>query len=84
MRPSYKPVVRGNARRGAKPTESDADFISKCSIGLKEARESWMRLQVCKRCRIGSATDASALVLEGNELIAIVTTILKNKERTWR
>ena len=65
----------------ARAAESDADFISKCSIGLKEARESWMRLRVCKRCRIGSATDASALVLEGNELIAIVTTILKNKRK---
>jgi len=65
----------------ARAAESDADFISKCSIGLKEARESWTRLRVCKRCRIGSATDASALVQEGNELIAIVTTILKNKRR---
>jgi four helix bundle protein len=66
----------------ARAAESDADFISKCSIGLKEARESWTRLRVCKRCRIGSATDGAARVQEGNELIAIVTTIIKNKRRS--
>src|SRR5258706_9799570 len=65
----------------ARAAESDADFISKCSIGLKEARESWTRLRVCRRCRIGSTTEASRLVQEGNELIAIVTTIIKNKRK---
>jgi four helix bundle protein len=66
----------------ARAAESDADFISKCSIGLKEARESWTRLRVCKRCRIGPAAQASPLVQEGNELIAIVTTIIKNKRKS--
>ncbi|HET6956895.1 MAG TPA: four helix bundle protein [Vicinamibacterales bacterium] len=65
----------------ARAAESDADFISKCSIGLKEARESWTRLRVCKRCRIGPEIEASGLVQEGNELIAIVTTIIKHKRR---
>jgi four helix bundle protein len=63
----------------ARSAESDADFISKCCIGLKEARESWTRLRVCQRCRIGPQATASVLVGEGNELIAIVTTIIKNK-----
>jgi four helix bundle protein len=65
----------------ARGAESDADFISKCCISLKECRESWTRLRVCTRCQIGPQADARALVQEGNELIAIVTTIIKNKRR---
>ena len=65
----------------ARGAESDADFISKCSISLKECRESWTRLRVCEACQIGPTQEASALVQEGNELIAIVTTIIKNKRR---
>ena len=65
----------------ARGAESDADFISKCCIGLKECRESWTRMRVCRRCKIGPAQDASALVQEANELIAIVTTIIKNKRK---
>jgi four helix bundle protein len=66
----------------ARSAESDADFISKCCIGLKEARESWTRMRVCQRCRIGPQPGVSVLVGEGNELIAIVTTIIKNKRRS--
>jgi len=63
----------------ARAAESDADFISKCAIGLKECRESWARLRACKRCNIGPSEVARELVQESNELIAIVTTIIKNK-----
>src|SRR5258706_4494046 len=66
----------------ARSAESDADFISKCCIGLKEARESWTRMRVCQRCRIGPPSTASVLVGEGNQLIAIVTTIIKNKRKS--
>jgi four helix bundle protein len=65
----------------ARAAESDADFISKCCIGLKECRESWTRLRVCGRRRIGQPQDARELVQEGNELVAIVTTIIKNKRK---
>jgi four helix bundle protein len=65
----------------ARAAESDADFVSKCAIGLKECRESWTRLRACKQCNIGPTNVARALIQEGNELIAIVTTIIKNKRR---
>jgi four helix bundle protein len=65
----------------ARAAESDADFISKCCIALKECRESWTRVRVCERRRIGPPQDARELVQEGDELIAIVTTIVKNKRR---
>jgi len=65
----------------ARAAESDADFISKCSIGLKECRESWTRMRVCTRRKIGPQQEAAALVDEANELIAIVTAIVRNKRR---
>ena len=65
----------------ARSAESDADFISKCCIGLKECRESWTRMRVCERRTIGPRSTARELVREGNELIAIVTAIIRNKRR---
>jgi four helix bundle protein len=65
----------------ARAAESDNDFISECGIGLKECRESWTRLRVCERRRIGSQGEVKALVQEGNELISIVTTIIKKKRQ---
>jgi four helix bundle protein len=65
----------------APAAESDDDFISKYSIGLKECRESWTRIRVLRRCGKGPASDANALEREANELIAIVTTIIKRKRK---
>src|SRR5260370_11519290 len=52
----------------ARSAESDADFISKCCIGLKEARESWTRMRVCQRSRIRPQSEVRLLVGEGNAL----------------
>jgi four helix bundle protein len=65
----------------ARAAESDADFISKCCIGLKECRESWTRMRVCGRRKIGPIEDSRRLIDEGNELIAIVSAIIRNKKR---
>jgi four helix bundle protein len=66
----------------ARAAESDADFISKCCISLKECRESWTRIRVCERCTIGPKSEARALVQEGDELIAIETAIVTNKRKS--
>jgi four helix bundle protein len=66
----------------ARAAESDADFISKCCISLKECRESWTRMRVCQRRRIGSQQEVRELVQEGNELISIVTAIVNNKRKS--
>ena len=66
----------------ARAAESDADFISKCCISLKECRESWTRMRVCERRRIGPQREARELVHEGNELISIVTAIVRNKRKS--
>jgi four helix bundle protein len=65
----------------APAAESDADFISKYCIGLKECRESWTRMRVCRSCGKGPSADAQALVREADELTAIVTTIVKIKRK---
>jgi four helix bundle protein len=63
----------------ARAAESDADFVSKCCISLKECRESWTRLRICVKCRLGAPPDVKELVQESSELIAIVNTIIRNK-----
>jgi four helix bundle protein len=64
--------------------ESDADFISKCSISLKECRESWTRLRICARCGLGPHAEVKELVQESSELIAIIHTIIRNKRATMK
>jgi four helix bundle protein len=62
----------------ARASESKRDFISKCSIGLKEVREAHGRLRMHEACNIGPHDEATALRIEANELVSIVTTIVGN------
>jgi four helix bundle protein len=61
----------------AEAGQSRADFISKCGIALKEAREThyWLRLMSATGLVDTKKTDP--LIVESNELIAILTTIIK-------
>jgi four helix bundle protein len=65
----------------ARAAESDADFVSKCCISLKECREAWTRLRICASCRIGAVQETRNLVQEANELVAIIASIVRNKRR---
>ena len=62
----------------ARAGESRKDFISKCTIGLKEIREAHGRLRIHEACNIGPREPASALREEANELVAIMTAIVGN------
>jgi four helix bundle protein len=63
----------------ADAAQSRADFISKCNISLKEARESRYWLRVLSR--FINSKRIAALIAEATELIAILTTIVrKSKE----
>ncbi len=67
----------------AQSGQSRADFVSKMQIACKEAREShyWLRLLVATD--LVPADRLKPLSQESNELIAILTTIIKNtKENT--
>lgn len=57
--------------------ESRKDFIHKYAIACKEAREShyWLRLLVASELITKERLDP--LITEANELIAILTTIIK-------
>ena len=72
-------LVASGTSIGANLEEADgahsrADFVSKCTISLKEAREShyWLRLM-----RATKKLDDERLLAECNEIIAILTTIVR-------
>ncbi|HSP13435.1 MAG TPA: four helix bundle protein [Thermoanaerobaculia bacterium] len=62
----------------ASAAQSKPDFISKGSIASKEARETrdWL-LTACKSI---DTERIAPLVIEAGEIVAIVTTIVKNAE----
>jgi len=67
----------------AQAGQSRADYVSKIQIACKEAREThyWLRLIVATD--IVPAEKLAPLVQESNELVAILTTIIKTtKENT--
>ena len=68
----------------ARAGESKRDFISKCNIGLKECRESRVRLRVCAERRYGPPNEAHTLAGEAGELIAIITAIVRNTRRNMK
>jgi len=57
--------------------QSKADFLSKCNIALKEAREThyWLRLLI--KTEVIPAKKLNNLLNESDELVAILTTIVK-------
>jgi len=61
----------------ASAAQSKPDFISKCSIAAKEARETryWLRLLIAAKGV--SKERLTPLIEESDELVAILTTILK-------
>lgn len=72
--------IEANVKEG-QAGQSRADFVSKLSIAYKEAREThyWLRLlaatNLIHEARINELTD------EANQLIAILTTIIKNARK---
>ena len=74
-------LVRAASSIGANLEEADAgqsraDFISKCTISLKEAREShyWLRLLRATK-KINETYDP--LVHECDRIVAVLTTIVR-------
>ena len=66
--------VGANAAEGDGASSGD-DFIAKFRISLKEAKETWFRLRVCRRCGLlDSSFDP--LVNESEELIRIIAAIV--------
>ena len=61
----------------AQASHSRADFANKCSIACKEARETLYWLRLLAASGIVSASSLTDLLAECDELVAILTTIVK-------
>ncbi|MCC7117643.1 MAG: four helix bundle protein [Anaerolineales bacterium] len=85
-----KQVLRSGASVGAQYRESqraksDADFIHKLESVLQEADETAFWLELITRAEIMSAKRLEPLRKETDELIAILTTIVRKvKKRTGK
>src|SRR5436309_2281739 len=86
MRALSTQAMRAATSIGANLEEADAaqsraDFISKCTISLKEARETRYWLRILRQALNDARLDP--LVAESTEIIAILTTIVRRtKERS--
>ncbi|MBN2269147.1 MAG: four helix bundle protein [Sedimentisphaerales bacterium] len=61
----------------ATAAQSKADFVSKCNIALKEARETYYWLRLLIKAGVVLPDKLNELAEESNELVAILTTIVK-------
>jgi four helix bundle protein len=71
----------GTNAEEAQAGQSRADFVSKYSITCKEARETHYWLRLISECGVLPETRLGEITAECNELIAILTTIIKNAEQ---
>ena len=68
--------IGANVEEG-QASQSEADFVSKYSIACKEARETHYWLRLLAACDVVPALHLTELETECNELIAILTAIVK-------
>ena len=57
---------------------SRKDFVAKCILALKEARETLYWLRLFEACLLAPAQDLHPLAVEADALVAILTTIVRN------
>ncbi|MEP7199173.1 MAG: four helix bundle protein [Chloroflexota bacterium] len=70
--------------REAQRAKSDADFISKMEVGLRELDETAYWLELLALGKLHSAEKLLPLQRETDELIAILVTIVKNTNSRGR
>lgn len=62
----------------AQAAQSKPDFISKMSIACKEARETLYWIRILNVSGIITESKLAPLQTEANELVAVITSIVKN------
>ena len=82
-------LLRSGTSIGANVAEAQAaiskkDFISKMSIASKEARETSYWLQLLIAAKILPETKLSKLSEESNQLVAILTSIIKTSQKNLK
>ena len=65
----------------AQAGQSRADFLSKYSIALKEARETHHWLRLIAECEILAPSRLAEITQECDELVAILTAIIKSTRK---
>ena len=78
LRSGTSPAPNYGEAQGA---ESQADFIHKMRICLKELRETKVWLRIIERANLVCSAKLKGLVDENDELIAIFTTSIKTAAR---
>jgi four helix bundle protein len=68
----------GSNLQEAEAGQSKPDFISKNRIALKEARETLYWLRILASTKVVSAKRLEPLTKEADELVAILTTIVRH------
>ncbi len=82
-RPLLSQVLRSGTGVGANLQEAEAgqtkaDFIAKCRISLKEARETVYWLRLLAETEIVRPSRLTLIIKEADEIVSILTTIVKN------
>lgn len=65
----------------AQAGQSRADFVSKMSIALKEARETHLRLRLLATANIFSKTELQPLIREAEEIKLVIGAIIVSTKR---
>ena len=73
--------LREAKRQPTRAPERDGTVPFSCAIARKEARESHYWLRLLTATSIVKQEEVSSLIQECHELIAILTTIIKNTQR---
>ena len=78
-------LLRSGTSIGSNMEEADAgeskpDFIHKCTIALKEARETLFWLRLFEAEKIIESKLIADLLKECDEIVAIITIIIKNSK----
>ncbi len=65
----------------AQAGQSKADFISKMSIALKEARETHLRLRLLATANVVPGTETAGLIQEADEIKRVIGAIIVSAKR---
>ena len=63
----------------ADAASSDADFLAKMRISLREIKEAHVVMRVIVRCKLANHEIVAKHLDEASQLVAIFMTIVKNK-----
>jgi len=74
----------GSNLEEAEAGQSKADFIAKCRGFLKEARETLYWLRLIAATNVVRPKRIAALTQEANEIVSILTAIVKNASKSPR